>query len=467
MKSNNKIIHVLILMSVLFLSLIVYLTYFQIFNGPKLADSGANPRSTLENNEVIRGTIFDRDGEILAYNETNSDNTETRVYPFNDLYCHVIGYSNSKYGSSMLESQYNGQLTGKDFLNSIMGLGSLMSGEKRRGSDISLTISHKLQQKASNLLGNRKGAVIALNPKTGEILTLVSKPGFNPNAWSMEQNWEDISQSDENKLLSRATSGLYPPGSTFKTIIAAAAVEEMMDGEIYTDTGTIEIDGKSFKNYGDKIYGELDIKKAFAVSSNCAFINLADKLGAEIIKSKANDFGFNKEIDFDLPLAKSSVLNSDITRTHVAAVGMGQGQTLATPFQMALVASCVANNGTLMQPYVVKDAKYDNGLITYKARENVFTRCISPYTAQKVGEMMKECVLSGTGTGAAVNGIEVAGKTGTAENGTDKDHAWFICYADDGNEKIAICVMIEYSGMTGSDACVPIARELIKLYYGR
>ena len=180
MTYNKKILHALILMSALFLSLVGYLTYFQIFRGPELANTGSNPRSFIEEDKIQRGEIYDRNGERLAYSNIDSEG-QKRIYPYGSLYSHVIGYSNHTYGRSNIENKYNGQLMGTDFVNSIFGLKDYLSGNTKEGADLTLTIDHSLQKYASDLLGNRKGAVVAINPRTGEVLALVSKPTFDPS----------------------------------------------------------------------------------------------------------------------------------------------------------------------------------------------------------------------------------------------------------------------------------------------
>lgn len=461
MTYNKKILHALILMSALFLSLVGYLTYFQIFRGPELANTGSNPRSFIEEDKIQRGEIYDRNGERLAYSNIDSEG-QKRIYPYGSLYSHVIGYSNHTYGRSNIENKYNGQLMGTDFVNSIFGLKDYLSGNTKEGADLTLTIDHSLQKYASDLLGNRKGAVVAINPRTGEVLALVSKPTFDPSVENLKENWEEIINDEDSPLLSRATSGLYPPGSSFKTIIAAAGVDNQLSGGTYEDTGSIIVGGKEFQNYGQKVYGELDINRAFAHSCNTYFIDIADKLGEAKIKESASKFLFNTEVDFDIPLATSSVLTGENSETEIAACGMGQGDTLATPFQMAMVACAVANDGTIMRPYIVHSAKASNGAVTYRAGQKILSRAINPVTAAELSGMMSECVEYGTGVGASVSGVSVCGKTGTAENAEGKDHAWFICYGEYNGEKIAVCVMVEYAGVTGSEACIPIAREIIR-----
>ncbi len=461
MSYNKKILHSLILLSAMFLGLVLYLTVFLVFKGPALANDGANPRTLQRENKIKRGDISDRDGERLAYSEF-SDGVQIRKYPFDNLYSHIIGYNSQRYGRSMIESSYNGYIMGSSFTSSLFNIKNLFEGENAAGADITLTISHPLQKKAYELLGKRRGAIVAINPKTGEILAMVSKPDFNPNEEVLVKNWESISQDSGGPLLSRATSGLYPPGSVFKTLVAAAAVENNMDTDTFEDTGGVTIDGHEFKNYGGRAYGEIGIKQALTVSSNVFFADLADRLGAGKLRPVLENFYINREIPFDVPLSKSRALEGSPGKTTVAAVGIGQGDALVTPLNMAMTAAAIGNNGVMMKPYIVDSANVQN-VAVFKQKPQKLGQATSSYVASQVSEMMVEVVKSGTGRGAAIGGVTVAGKTGTAENSGD-DHAWFIGFAPAENPEIAVAVVVENAGRTGGEIGAPMAREIIRLW---
>ena len=458
MSYNKKIIHALIVLAALMLSLVIYLTWFQVFKAPALAASGQNPRTVLAEENIKRGSIYSSDGERLAYSEFSGDE-QIRRYPYENLYSHVIGYNNRTYGRSMLENSFNSYILGTGFSNKLYNLKQVMTKENKEGANLTLTIDHSLQKKAYELLGKRNGAIVAINPKTGATLALVSKPDYNPSGDSLKQNWANLSTGKESVFLSRATRGLYAPGSVFKTITAAAAVENGIADKAFSDTGSVIIDSHEFKNYGGKANGTIDIKKAFARSSNVVFVSLANELGYSKMKSAAEKFLIGKNIPYDIPLESSSCLKSN-AKTNVAAVGMGQGDTLVTPLNMALVASAIANGGTIMQPYLVESADLSNGYNLYKHNPSAISTAVSKETAERVKEMMLSCVSSGTGTAAAVSGIKVAGKTGTAEN-TGEDHAWFIAFAPADDPEIAVCVMVENAASTGGAVCGPIVSRLI------
>lgn len=457
MTFNKKVIYVLIVMLTLFCGLVLYFSYFQIFESTRLANAGTNPRTYAKEQSIQRGSIYDRNGECLAYSEF-SDGKQTRVYPFNRLYSQLIGYSHPRFGRTLLEDTQNRYLLGGGVETGV--LDAILGIEVTEGADVTLTVDNELQLLAADLLGNQKGAICAIEPSTGKVLTMVSKPWFNPN--TLATDWDAL-HTEDGVFVPRATSGLYPPGSAMKIITAAAAAENMLDGEIYEDTGKLVIDGQEIVNYNKKVYGTLDMDTAFAKSSNTYFAYIADMLGKDKLQKTAENFYFNRPIPFDIPL-KTSTLLKNHSRNNVAAVGYGQGDTLTTPLHMAMIAATIANDGVMMQPYVVDKTHTPDGKKIHENTPKILTRSISPMSANRVEEMMCACVREGTGTGAQISGITVAGKTGTAEVGGDKkDHAWFVAYAPVENPKIAVSIVLENAGTTGA-ACTQLAARLIRSY---
>ncbi|HHT64326.1 MAG: peptidoglycan D,D-transpeptidase FtsI family protein [Bacillota bacterium] len=464
-KQNKRIIHVLVLMSFLFLTLIIYLTYFELFIKDNIISSSYNRRLWEREDKIVRGEIFDRKGVSLAHNEIVG-NEQERVYPFGPLYSHVIGYNSTTYGKSLLEAKYNDQLLNINPLNPVTDLRDKLTGSRSFGNNLYLTIDHKLEKRASELMGRRNGAVVALHPQTGEILALVSKPDFNPAESSLEERWHELIESEENPLLPRATQGLYVPGSTFKAAVSLMAVDKGLDNKTYEDTGSIIIDGKKIENHGKKAYGTLDLENALAVSSNTVFARIGVELGEENLNDLARQLGLGKKISFDIPLSTSRFDYKNMGKTDQAAVGIGQGKILVTPLHMALITGGIANNGVVMKPYLVDRVVTANGFILKDREPGEFFRLADPDTAKRVKEMMKGVVDKGTGKNAKISGVSVAGKTGTAQNeltaqGENKEHAWFIGFAPVENPQIAVSVILEYSGSTGGGQAAPIARELM------
>lgn len=464
-KENKRIINVLIIMSLLFVALIGYLTYFDLFVRDNIISSSYNKRQWQREDKILRGAVYDRNGVTLAKSELQGEGQE-RIYPYASLYSHVIGYNSSTYGKSLLEAKYNNDLLNINPLNPVTDLRDRITGTKSLGNNLYLTIDHELEERAAELMGNRNGAVVALNPQTGEILALVSNPAFDPNSEVLENRWSDLVESEENPLLPRATQGLYVPGSTFKAAVSLMAVEKGLDSRTFEDTGSIIIDGKKIENQGNKAYGTLDLEHALAVSSNTVFAQIGVELGAQNLKELARQVGIGKKISFDIPVSNSRFNYQNMSKTDQAAVGMGQGKILVTPLQMALITGGIANGGVVMKPILVDRVVTANGFIMKNRNPDEYFRLADGASANQVKHMMETVVAEGTGRNARISGIRVAGKTGTAQNeltaeGEDKEHAWFIGFAPVDNPQIAVAVILEYSGSTGGRQAAPIARELM------
>jgi len=464
----NRIIYALVAVCILFFSLVAYLTYFELFQKNKIINNSYNRRQFEMEEKTLRGSILDRNGTVLAESEF-SDEKQVRKYPYGAMYSHVIGYSSRKYGKSLIESRFNDYLLGVNDSSTVFNLRDKLAGGTKEGNNIYLTIDHQLQALANELMKDKKGAVVALDPKTGEILAMISKPDFDPNEQKLEENWNSMVESKEAPFLPRATQGLYTPGSTFKVLTVASALENGMENNTYKDKGSIVIDGKEISNYGGKAYGEINLKTALAVSSNTVFASIGVELGGENLRGISERAGIGEKIPFDISVSKSVFQYKEMSKTDMAAVGMGQGKILMTPLHMALVSSAIANDGIMMKPSLVSRIETQKGTVLKKHKTDELYRVMDQDTAAKINEMMQEVVNNGTGKNASIKGIKVAGKTGTAENELtsgqkNKEHAWFIGFAPADDPKIAVAVILEYSGSTGGSAAAPIARELISAW---
>ncbi len=461
MKYNRKIVTVLVIMCVLFLSIFVYLTWFSLFRADGIKTSNYNRRLWEREDSVLRGTIFDRSGTRLAYSELE-DGGQKRVYPYGSLYAHVIGYNTRSYGKTNLELAYNDYLLKTETIAEIIQYG--MDGtQMRKGCDLVTTLDHGLMETAKADMKGRSGAVVALNPKTGEVLCLFSNPSFDPNEDALTTNWSDLTLDEDSPFLARATKGLYPPGSTFKIAVAAEAIESGMEDYTVDDGGSVRIDGRIFRNAGGKEYGELTLARGFKFSSNVLFSQLGVELGASRLKNAAERFMITKKIDFDIDTSASAwPYGGNMGKTDLASVGIGQGKLMTTPLNMALVAGTIANGGVMMKPYLVKSAVSPNGVTVYETAPEALATAVPEETAEKVADYMLDCVESGTGTNARIRGVEVCGKTGTAQNEREgKDHAWFVGFAPKDDPQIAVAVIQEYSGGSGGSSCAPVARDII------
>ncbi len=486
--NNKRAIYLLVVFGVMFLTLIGYLTYIEIFYAREYTESIYNPRNYELDRKIVRGSIYDKNGTELAFSEkiteehkeiidgTESIQTINRIvrrYPYNELYSHVIGYISDDYSSrSMIEAEYNSELLESGIMSKITD--ELQYGEKR-GKDIFLTIDHNIQKIASDAMGNYNGAIIAMNPKSGEIIAMVSKPGFNP-----DPNKLDIDKLEDGALYSRATQVPYPPGSTYKIITSVAMIENGFSDEIYNDNNGKFIikssDGNPKNDYvcrnaGGSVYGQTTLESGFKYSSNVYFANAGSVMKTDVLQKTAEKFLFNKDINkelgFDLPIANSHFQEGSMTEAERAMASIGQGQTEATALHIALIGATIANNGVMPRPYLISKIGAENKL----PFTNPGKKIISVETANKIKDMMLDVVKSGTGTAATIAGIDVCGKTGTSENtvtdkgGSDsgKTHAMFVGFAPYDNPEIAVCVVMEYAGYGGSKAA-PAAKKVMEAY---
>lgn len=471
MNINRKIIHSLVIVSILFLALIVYLSYFELFTRDKIISNSYNRRQYETEEKVLRGSITDRNGIVLA-SSSIVKSRQVRKYPFGPLYSHIIGYNSKTYGKSLLEAGYNKYLIGTNQLSMVFGLKDKLQGDMKVGNTLRLTIDHELQVKAQKLLDGRKGAVVALDPRSGEVLAMVSEPDFDPNDAMLVKNWGKMVDSSDFPFLSRATQGLYVPGSTYKILIGAGAVDNGMADMSFEDKGSITIDGKKITNYNGEALGKINLKTAFALSSNTVFSQIGVNLGAGTLKDIAERAGIGKPVDFDIPVSESSFNYKKMSKTDLAAVGIGQGKILVTPLQMAMISAAVANDGLMMKPTLVSKITTNDGFMIKSLKPSAAYQVMSGSTSAAVKDMMIGVVNKGTGRGAAIKEIKVAGKTGTAENELsgkvkNKDHAWFVGFAPADNPQIAVAVILEYNGSTGGSAAAPVARGVISAWLNK
>ena len=467
MAERKKIIKVLIAICLLFSVLMGYLTFFGLFRAKEYALNPYNKRQQLEEEDVLRGYIFDRNGIVLAKSEIK-DERQKRVYPYGNLYSQVIGYNSRVYGRSLLELSYNSYLLGMDEYSKALNAFSF-SGKFKTGNNLYTTLNHSLQQLGEKLLNGKKGAIVAMDPKTGEVLALISKPDYNPDEKSLEANWQNMTESEDSPFLPRATRGLYAPGSTFKVVTAALAVESGMEDLKFEDKGKVIIDGKPFTNDNGRANGNIGLPEALALSSNVVFSQLGVKLGEDRLRDMAGRIGMNESIPFDITVSKSQFPYKQMGETDMAAAAMGQGKLLVSPLHMALIASSIANGGVMMEPMLVKKVVSAKGALIKENKPSELYTVMDGETAEAVGRMMEKVVTDGTGKKAAVKGIKVAGKTGTAENELstkqkNKEHSWFIGYAPADDPAIAIAVLLEYEGQSGGTAAAPVAGSMIREY---
>lgn len=470
----NNIKKVMLVFLLCFIGLISYMTYFEMVVGPNIVNSSYNRRTWIKRNEVLRGTIYDRNGNPLTKSEPINAETQKREYTGGEIFSHVLGYVDEKYGITGLERKYDQELMTTDVKDTFQSLiKNKGKSVKKVGNGVKTTLDTNTQIKAYNLLGQNRGAVIALNPKTGAVIAMVSKPSFDPN--NLKDSWESINKDSSRPLLNRATAGLYPPGSTFKTVTAISALENISNVQSRTidDTGSVQI-GSDYvlHNYNGETLGSIDFEKAYAHSSNVYFGTLGLELGNDRLKKTAEEFYFNKSIPTDGIAVEPSHFPTlkSYERGSIAQSAIGQSSDLASPLQMAVIVGTIANGGVMMKPHLVTSVITSKGKLVKNILPESTGQIISPDVANTMKNMMKSVVDYGTGTQASINGIEVAGKTGTADNQimgiNSPPHSWFIGFAPYDDPQIAIAVIVENGGQGGLIAA-SIASQVIATALGR
>lgn len=445
-----------------FLILTLGLVYWQIVRSQGLNNASSNPRVAEASQHEHRGAIYDASGQTLARSIEQPDGTEVRSYTLSSL-AQTIGYISTKYGVSGLEGSYNGYLSGVRGTNPVQAIWMDVSRQPAHGNDLYLTIDSRLQRLAAQALGDRKGAVVAIDPHTGAIKALVSSPSYDPNR--LGELGQSLLSDPNQPLLNRATQGLYPPGSTYKTVTASAALDSgvVKPSDIYKCINGIVIQGFVIAcTNAPPGQTQWDFLHAFVYSINATFAQVGVQIGAARFSDYSHRFGVGEAIPFDIDVATSHLLRpgSSFNDVLLASSAFGQGQLSITPLQMALVAATVANDGAEPAPYLVASVRDANGNVLSQHQPVIRTQVMRPDTAREMQTFMHRAVQEGFGQEAGLQGMDVAGKTGTAETGTSATaHAWFIGYAPASAPRLAVAVIVENGGPGGLTAA-PIARQL-------
>ena len=490
---NRQISRIALLALLLLSALIVATTYWQVWAAPSLAARQDNAIERVAQFRIKRGLIYASDGKtVLAANRAKKEGGQTlyfRRYPTNGLAAQVVGYSTQGRSRAGIERQENAYLTASNAnLGTIWDkLGESLKGATIKGNNLVLNLRVNAQKIAETALRGKCGAAVVLNPKTGQVYVMASSPSYNPNQIESANGFAKILHSpsacpgSSSALLNRATQGLYAPGSTFKTVTAAAA----LDDGVFTPASRFDDPGYCTE-YGQRVsnalnadqtaesYGNVSFLEAYEHSINAVFCNIGKTLGAKRILDKAKDFGLYSKPPIELPsneVAPSGLYNfkkgtlyDDPNLVDPGRLAFGQEHLLTTPLQMALVAAGVANNGTIMQPHLVKLVRSPGGSLVTRVHPQVWKHAMKPATAAILNTFMQAVVTGGTGTAAAIPGIKVAGKTGTAETGQSHVYtAWFIFFAPADNPQVAGAVVVEHqvNGFGGS-VSAPIAKQLMQ-----
>lgn len=457
--------------------------------GPQSAalnDDPRNVRTIYREFGRDRGPIVVA-GDPVAFSEPVDDAFGfQRVYTDGPLYAPATGYFSIVFQSTGVERYSNDVLNGTDSSLLLQRIQQLFTGGSQQGGSVELTIDPAAQQAAWDLLGDQRGAVVALDPETGAILAMVSKPSYDPNVLAghsssaVNDAWQELLNDPDDPLINRTISGdLYPPGSTFKLVDLAMILESgeyTPDSEVpapteYTPPGTTS----SIQNPGGAVCGNgttATLTEALRVSCNTPFASLAVQFGADALQEQAEAFGFNQSLSVPMTVTPS-VFPDELNEAQLAQSAIGQFDVRATPMQMAMVSAAIANDGVLMEPYLVATERAPDLTVTGETEPSVFSRPISAATASMMTEMMVNVVNNGTGWPAQISGVDVAGKTGTAQSGIEgvAPSAWFTAFAPADDPQIAIAVVVEEGGdlgneATGAQVAAPIAAGVIEAVLG-
>jgi peptidoglycan glycosyltransferase len=484
---NRQIVHVGIVALVLIAALIVGTTYWQTWANAGLADRQDNAIRLVAQFSVKRGKIYAADGKtLLARNVVQKRNGQTlyfRRYPTGPLFSDVVGYSTRTRNQTGIERSYNDYLTGSNANLDTVFHATLdkLKGTTVTGNDLVLTLRPGAQAIALRDLRGKCGAVVALNPNTGAVLTMVSSPAYNPNL--IEKQFARAARSGGKcgPFVNRAVAGKYQPGSTFKVVTATAALNsgKFTPSSTFNDPGYCVEYGKQVRNAGNpeapEAFGTVSLFQGLEHSINSVFCNVGKAIGARLILDYSKKFGFYRTPPLGLPeneMAPSGLYNRGRlfdpkhpeTQVDPGRLAFGQERLQVTPLQMAMVTATVANRGVLMKPYLVQRVVAPSGKTLARTRPQVYARVMSPQTASELNSMMQAVVTGGTGTAAQISGVPVAGKTGTAETGVGNIYtAWFVAFAPADRAQVAIAVVVEnQAGGFGGKVAAPIAKDVME-----
>ncbi|MFP4498605.1 MAG: peptidoglycan D,D-transpeptidase FtsI family protein [Vulcanimicrobiota bacterium] len=459
-KTDKYIKNVFRFYMMLFFVLGLYIIYIMGVEALALETNPLNPRNREELDK--RGTVFTRSGIVLAISK-KEDGKTYRKYPGGREYQPLLGYWSKKYGKSGLEAQLDSHLVSGYKHDNVI---STIARTKQNGKNIYLTIDDEIQKVANEVLEGEKGAVVVLNPGNGEILALASSPSYESE--ELDDNWLELARNKDAPFLLRAVNGYYPPGSVFKLFTYAACLEEglIIPTDTFSCTGEFAIKYPlgtyHIREAGGTAHGTVTAEDAVTHSCNIAFAQMGLALGAPKFIDYAGKFGLNQNPEFLAINSKSRFPTvGELSRSILAQSAFGQGEILLSPLQIALMVSAFANEGKICQPILIKAIADDKGKVVKKSEPSILKEPVSPATAEKVRNAMVEVVRRGTGWRAYIEGMEVAGKTGSAENASGNTHAWFAGFAPAGNPEVLVVVIIENGGGGGTTAA-PKAREVIR-----
>ncbi|SEF44193.1 peptidoglycan glycosyltransferase [Eubacterium ruminantium] len=466
-RKNRPIVVLTYIVVLVFLGLFSHMIYFMLHDSKKVISNANNKRQDYYTEYIIRGRIESSDGAVLAETQVDEEGNEKRYYPFGEVFSHVIGYND--YGRSGIELEYNFDLYTSN-VDIISKLKQDFNKEKNPGDTVVTTLDSRLQKAAYDAFGNANGAAVVIEPSSGRILAMVSKPGFDPNA--IDEIWEYI-HTDEGRestiMLNRATDGLYAPGSTFKIVTALEYIREHSDYQKYEyDCDNVSIfHGVEISCAGGRSHGTVDLADSIAYSCNTSFANIGTQLDKEKYRKTAEELLFNKELPYPGECKKSEfVINGDSDASAIPQTAIGQGDTLITPLHNAIIMSAIANGGRAKKPYMVTKIKNNGGATVKEYKSKGSVTLMTEREADILSDMLKGVCEYGTASGYfEYIDYTVAGKTGTAEFDNEGNcNSWFVGYSNVDNPDIVVSVIVEdYTSTQLSGSAV--ARDIFDAYY--
>ncbi|MCE0486949.1 peptidoglycan D,D-transpeptidase FtsI family protein [Ornithinimicrobium sediminis] len=479
---NTPIRRLALLVFTMFTALLLSTSWIQFVQADDLRQLPQNRRTLLDTYSRDRGAILVEGNAIADSQPTDDDLRWIRTYPQGELYGHVTGYYSFTYGAGAgLERAMSSVLAGTDDSLFYRRVVDLVTGTTPTGAAVETTVDPQVQAAAAAALGDRRGAVVALDPRTGAVLAMVSHPSYDPNSLAshnlgaVEDAWEALNADPTRPLVNRTIAGdLYPPGSTFKLVVAAAALESgefapdsLLEGpQTYTLPGT-STDLPNFEGGTCGPTDEVSLADSIRVSCNTSMAWLAGQMGTEALDDQSQAFGFEQDIEVPMPVTPS-VYPEDADAAQLALTGIGQYDVRVTPLQVAMVSAAIANGGEVMQPYLVQTVRDGDLDVIDETDPSRLSRAVSATTAQELTDMMVDVVDNGSGRAAAIPGVPVAGKTGTAEFGTSgAAHAWFTGFAPADDPQIAVAVVVEsasedWTGESGGRVAAPVGRDVLQ-----
>ncbi|HEX4838095.1 MAG TPA: penicillin-binding transpeptidase domain-containing protein [Solirubrobacteraceae bacterium] len=472
---NRPIVRLYGLVVVLFALLIAFTSRWTVFEASSLRSSALNKRGVLQQQRIARGEIVAADGTVLARSVRGPEGTFTRSYPTGAEFTHAVGYSYITLGQAGTERYRSAALDGL-LGTSVQSILDELQGRKRQGDTVLTTLRPAAQRAAIAALGEHEGAVVALQPRTGAVEVMASTPSYDANTLSSPTSFERLTRDPRSPLVNRTTQFGYAPGSTFKVVTATAAIDSGQFTPESTVSGRNEvpISGVPLKNDNNENLGQITLTEALAKSVNTVYAQVAERLGKQTMARYMSRFGFDRKPKLDYPAEQMSssgeyrngrLLAPTSAYVDVGRMGIGQDKLQVTPLQMAEVAAAVANRGTLMTPHLASAIVEPDGRVVQRIAPKAQSVVMKPPTAAALTKMMEAVVNEGTGTSAQIPGVQVAGKTGTAETqiGTAINNVWFIAFAPAQDPTVAVAVTLKGVPGFGAAFAAPVAKQVMEV----